>query len=323
MRSWLVVGAALALACGARTEPSGPPRAHGRGHRAPRRGARRRRRGGRRRDLRRALRRRRLLQRRGALRSAHGLLRARRAAELRRRRRVHHRRLRRGARRLHARDGAARRGRRRSGRVRGDCDDRDPRVSPRAPETCDYVDNDCDASTDEGVRSPCDDCRPGCNRVRVPGATGWDLEGSESAGVEVGPDGSLRLSTSRTETYFAWIANYLFGTITKLDTRTGAQSAEYDAALLDGTNGARPRASCARRRGAAATALAHRRRPAGAPSTWRTAPLFNQGHGDEDRGARERLHRSERQRAHRHEPRPRRRRVRCRESCVPVTQVNL
>lgn len=126
------------------------------------------------------------------------------------------------------------------GACEGDCDDRDPRVSPRVMESCDYVDNDCDGTTDEGVRSPCDDCRPGCNRVRVPGATGWDLEGGESAGVEIGPDGSLRLSTSRTETYFAWIANYLFGTITKLDTRTGAQSAEYDAALLDGTNGARP-----------------------------------------------------------------------------------
>src|SRR5690606_19834483 len=32
----------------------------------------------------------------------------------------------------------------------------------------------------------------------------------------------------------------LFGTITKIDTRTGAQSAEYDAVLLDGTNGGRP-----------------------------------------------------------------------------------
>jgi streptogramin lyase len=120
----------------------------------------------------------------------------------------------------------------------GDCDDRDPLVWPGQPEVCDDRDNDCDAALDEGVRSPCDDCRPGCRRVRVPSATGWDLE--DSAGVEVGSDGSLQLSTTRTETYFAWVANYLFGTITKIDTRTGAQSAEYDAALLDGTNGARP-----------------------------------------------------------------------------------
>src|SRR5690606_13845555 len=92
----------------------------------------------------------------------------------------------------------------------GDCNDRDPRVSPRATEACDFFDNDCDERTDEGVRSPCDDCRPGCNRVRVPGSAGWDLDGTEAAGVEVGPDGSLRLSTTRTETHFAWIANYLF-----------------------------------------------------------------------------------------------------------------
>ncbi len=127
------------------------------------------------------------------------------------------------------------------GACEGDCDDTDPRVSPAIAELCDFIDNNCDGRVDEHVRSRCDDCRPGCDRVRVPGATGWDLDGEhESAGVEVGPDGALRLSSSRTETYFAWIANYLFGTITKIDTRTGAQSAEYDAVLLDGTNGGRP-----------------------------------------------------------------------------------
>jgi DNA-binding beta-propeller fold protein YncE len=126
------------------------------------------------------------------------------------------------------------------GACEGDCQDRDPRVSPRLPEICDDVDNDCDRRVDEGVRSACGDCRPGCNRVAVPGREGWGLDTRESAGVEVGPDGSLRLSTSRTETYFAWIANYLFGTITKIDTRDGSQSAEYDAVLLDGTNGGRP-----------------------------------------------------------------------------------
>lgn len=124
------------------------------------------------------------------------------------------------------------------GACEGDCDDRDPLRSPRADETCDTIDNDCDGSTDEGVLSECGDCRPGCNRVTIPDRDGWDT--SDSAGVDVDPMGRLHLSETRTETYFAWIANTLFGTITKLDTRDGSQAAEYDGVLLDGTNDARP-----------------------------------------------------------------------------------
>lgn len=126
------------------------------------------------------------------------------------------------------------------GACEGDCDDMDTRIRPGLPEVCDELDNDCNGAVDEGVRSPCDDCRPGCNRVRVPDATeGWDPDASPSGGVEVAPDGSLTLSSTRTETHFAWVANTLFGTITKIDTRDGSQSAEIDAVLLDGTNAGR------------------------------------------------------------------------------------
>lgn len=121
----------------------------------------------------------------------------------------------------------------------GDCDDSDPGISPRALEICNTVDDDCDLGVDEGVLSMCNDCRPGCRRELVP-RTGepWDL--TDSSGLDVGPDGWLRLSETRSETFSAWIANYLFATVTRIDTRTGAQIGEYDSVLLDGTNHAAP-----------------------------------------------------------------------------------
>ncbi len=121
----------------------------------------------------------------------------------------------------------------------GDCDDTSPTISPSAPEVCNTVDDDCDALTDEGVLSMCNDCRPGCRHELVPEpGEPWDL--GDSSGVDVGPDGWLRLSETRTETFSAWIANYLFATVTRIDTRTGAQIGEYDSVLRDGTNGAAP-----------------------------------------------------------------------------------
>ena len=68
----------------------------------------------------------------------------------------------------------------------------------------------------------------------------WQLDPESASGVMLDPSGAVTLSSSRTETYFAWIANTGDGTITKLDTRTGAQVAEYDSVLIDGVNHARP-----------------------------------------------------------------------------------
>jgi len=121
----------------------------------------------------------------------------------------------------------------------GDCDDTDPRISPRELELCNDRDDDCDARSDEGVRSECDDCRPGCRRQPVP-ETGerWDLR--DASGLDLDPSGGLVLSSSRTESHDAWIANYRFGTVTRLDTRTGVQLGEYDSVILDGTNHAAP-----------------------------------------------------------------------------------
>lgn len=124
----------------------------------------------------------------------------------------------------------------------GDCDDTDARIFPGATEVCDFVDQDCDGRVDEGTRSQCRDCRPGCMVVTLPNDTGtdWESIATEMEGVEVAPDGSLILGSSRTESDFAWISNTEFGTVTKLDLTNGAQLAEYDSVLLDGSNDGRP-----------------------------------------------------------------------------------
>ncbi|MCC7535403.1 MAG: hypothetical protein IT379_04285 [Deltaproteobacteria bacterium] len=128
------------------------------------------------------------------------------------------------------------------GACAGDCDDENPRVFPGAAEACDSIDNDCDSEVDEGLISECGDCRLGCVRTTAPNETTmvWQLDPESSSGVMLDPTGAVTLSSSRTETYFAWIANTGDGTITKLDTRTGAQVAEYDSVLVDGVNHARP-----------------------------------------------------------------------------------
>lgn len=105
-------------------------------------------------------------------------------------------------------------------------------------EVCNDIDDDCDGVADEGVRSPCDDCRAGCHVIVVPGDEGWDTT-SDASGVEVDERGRLVLNRTREAHASAWIANMAFGTITRLDTRDGAQVGEFDA-LLDGTNHAEP-----------------------------------------------------------------------------------
>ncbi|MDW8363817.1 MAG: MopE-related protein [Myxococcales bacterium] len=126
------------------------------------------------------------------------------------------------------------------GTCRGDCDDADPRVHPGAPERCDGRDDDCDGSVDEGVRNACGDCRPNCDLVVIGQDGDVPFDASAGTGVVVHPDGSLSLSERRVESFYAWIANHLFGTITKLDTRDGSQEAEYDAVLLGPGNHAEP-----------------------------------------------------------------------------------
>ena len=123
-----------------------------------------------------------------------------------------------------------------------DCDDLRADVHPGVAELCDDVDQDCDTKTDEGTRSQCNDCRPGCRLLHIPeqGET-WAPSPARSDAVTTEDNGSRLVLTSDTSRRFdAWIANFVDGKVTKIDTRDGVQLARYDSVLRDGSNGAEP-----------------------------------------------------------------------------------
>lgn len=124
----------------------------------------------------------------------------------------------------------------------GDCDDRDPAIHPGASELCDQRDQDCDQKVDEGTRSACDDCRPGCRLLFLPTqGEPWMPTGDNSDAVALDAGGSrLVLTSDARQRFDAWIANFVDGKVTKLDTRSGKQLARYDSVLRDGGNGAEP-----------------------------------------------------------------------------------
>lgn len=103
-------------------------------------------------------------------------------------------------------------------------------------EGCDGMDNDCDGSSDEGVMSACGNCLPGCDEVVVgddPFPFPEDNPNVEVDGVGLDPNGDIVLDSSTYEDHFLWIANDREGTVSKLDTRTGAEIARYASVTLD------------------------------------------------------------------------------------------
>ena len=116
--------------------------------------------------------------------------------------------------------------------VPGDCDDVDPTRSPLKTEACNFIDDNCDGSTDEGVASPCGTCSPVCVWESGEGETqGLEPNPDTSSGVVQTPDGGLTLDSSTFELPFVWIANSAENTVSKLNTETGCEVARYSVCL--------------------------------------------------------------------------------------------
>ena len=111
----------------------------------------------------------------------------------------------------------------------GDCNDIKNSVNPVADEVCNGIDDNCNASIDEGVTSPCGDCSSVC--VVQTGETGdegdFEPNPDNSSGLTTTPDGGLTLDSSILEIPFIWIANSGASTVSKLNTETGAEVGRY------------------------------------------------------------------------------------------------
>lgn len=97
-------------------------------------------------------------------------------------------------------------------------------VLPRG-EICDDVDQDCDGIVDDGVRSPCGGCTPGCR-----GAVWGEGESPFEAapGLALGPMGSLTLAREATiAAATVWIANSEEGTVSRIDAASATETARY------------------------------------------------------------------------------------------------
>ncbi len=119
-----------------------------------------------------------------------------------------------------------------------DCDDTNP--DRGGAEVCDGIDNDCNGMVDEGVPGLCADCTPGCEAHEIPGAGGWMPTPENSEGVIVDGDGALTLGRSEATAFAVWVANMDEGTVSKLDSRTGAEVARYPTVGAAAPGGTRP-----------------------------------------------------------------------------------
>ena len=108
----------------------------------------------------------------------------------------------------------------------GDCNDATPSINPGIPELCNSIDDDCDGEVDEGVQAPCGGCSKVCQFKLGPGEKDtFDVGGSDGTGLS--PEGWVQLDSSSIKFTMLWVANSGEGTISKIDTESGKETARY------------------------------------------------------------------------------------------------
>lgn len=146
-----------------------------------------------------------------------------------------------------------------------DCSDDHNASFPDAEEICDTIDNNCNRQVDEGVQNICGGCD---DALCLVGSTGVDTDqsfdpsGPGATNIVQNPDGSVGLTqqvSTAGDGSVAWITHG--GTVSKVDTRTGATLGLYCTALRTGYGPGDPRAEsvvtdpCGAGQGASRTAI--------------------------------------------------------------------
>ncbi|GMV41349.1 MAG: hypothetical protein AMXMBFR64_30650 [Myxococcales bacterium] len=108
----------------------------------------------------------------------------------------------------------------------GDCNDATPSVNPGVPESCNGIDDNCDGEVDEGVQAPCGGCSKVCQFKLGPGETA-EFDPASGDGTGLSDEGWIKLDSSSIKFTMLWVANSGEGSISKIDTESGKETARY------------------------------------------------------------------------------------------------
>jgi hypothetical protein len=93
---------------------------------------------------------------------------------------------------------------------------------------CNEIDDNCDGTVDEGVKSVCNDCNAECVEICVGVGCDAPFEADEGRSIIQNPDGSITLSGAAAVSNFViWVANSQEGTVSKVNTRTREEEGRY------------------------------------------------------------------------------------------------